>query len=540
MNSFFRAIFNNTFNFILAPLRNLFGFLRRAIPGLKWFANLKPEVLAAVLTFIFLLLIWGFTRFGPGAAHAQASTQMVGWAVTLVVIFAIPIVLYFFLRVLLQPPKSPYPDIDESWQVGLKELEKNGLVLKDLPIYLVLGMRDTKQIRSFIESSGREFDIEGVTGSGQTLIWYASKDQAFVFLANVGNFTEFSANSQKLRTIQGVAEQEFTSTAHISDFYHVPKQVMLDESEIDEAPIMGTVRATDAMPQSRQHASPEPFRPDSGEAGAPQEKDSQRQTARAKVSEQRKRLSHLATLIRRSRNPVCPINGILVNASVSILESYPEELSRQLRDDLSGIATELGVVCAVTLVVSGLETDKGFVNFAERLIQQNGPGFGKSKFGRSYRSWSPPTPEQLEQVAQAAVEEFDHFTHLLFTKRDALSREHVQGNRDLSLFLCRIYSTVLPGLKIVLGKGCNTPAGGDGEFPRFAGCYFVGNDQGRDFFLEKIFDRVDENQGELEWTRSTMQKEETWKTMANLSYLIGLISLIAFVFLLFYFRNPPS
>ncbi len=537
MNLFFKAIFNNTFNFILAPLRNFFGFLRRAIPGLKWLAGLRPEVLAAVLTFVFLLLIWIFTRFGGGDAAAERPTQWIGWGVTLAVICAIPIVLYFFLKILFQPPRSPYPDIDESWNVGLKELEKNGLELKDLPIYLVLGMRDTTQIKTLMEASGREFDIAGVTGSGQTLIWYASQDQAYVFLANVGNFTEFAAKSQKLRVRQGVQEQEFTSTANISDFYNVPNQAILDEPEDDEASIMTTVRAADAMP-SADRSSSSPSKPVVQEII--QEPAPHRESVRAKISEQRKRLNHLGALVRRSRNPVSPINGILVNANVSILESYPEELARQLRSDLGGISSELGVVCAVTIFVSGFEKDPGFINFSERLMQENGPDFVKSKFGKSFRTWSPPTPEQLEHIAQAAVEEFDHFIHLIFTKRDALSGEHVQGNRDLALFMCRVYSTILPGLKVLLGTGCSLPSNVNGEFPRFAGCYFGGHDQGRNFFLQKVFDRVDENQGELEWTQSSLQTEETWKLLANLSYLVGLSSLIAFVFLLFYFSSPPK
>ena len=531
MISVFRAIFHKTFNFILAPLRYTAGFLRSVIPGLKWFAGLKPEILAALLTFIFLLVIWIITRFASGDANADRTTQMRDWAITLSVIIAIPIVLYFFLRILFQPPKSPFPDIDESWLIGLKELEKNGLVIKDLPIYLVLGMRDSKNIRSFIEASGKQFDVDGVTGSGQSLIWYASKDHVFVFLANVGNFTEFTAKSQKLRMLHGAVEQDFTSTAHIGNFYQVPNQAMVDEPD-DEVPIMSTVRASDLPPIGD--------RPTQAAVQTVQTEDQtepERESSRAKSNEQRKRLHHLAALIRRTRNPVSPINGLLVDANVNLLESYPEEMARQLRDDLASLSSELRIICAVTMVVSGLESDRGFMSFAQRLIKENGPEFAKSKFGKSYRTWTAASIEQLEKVAQAAVEEFDSFVHLIFTKRDALSGEHVQGNRDLVLFMCRLYSTILPGLREVLGKGCGIPQNMNGEFPRFAGCYFVGNDQHHQYFLQKVFDRVEENQGELEWTGASLRREETWRLLTNLGYLVGLFSLIAFVFMMFYFND---
>jgi len=538
MNWMIKGFLLNTFAFILYPLRAAASFIRRVFPFFKWLSTLKPEILAALLTFVFLMLIWIFSRFASGDANAVLETQRRDMLIALAVICAIPIVLYFFLRILLQPPKSPFPDIDESWQMGLQELAKQGLVIQDVPLYLVVGLRDSKQIRRFIEGSGREFDIEGTTGSGQTLIWYASKDEVFLFLSNVGNFTEFSAKSQKLRLLHGNDEMDFTSTAQIGDFYKVPRSSAMagrDEPDDQNESFMGTIRAADAMPTKD---APTPRSPARDETGEDQEPI--RQSARAKLNLERKRLNHLAHLIHRARMPVSPINGILVNANVNLLESYPEEMARQLRDDLHAIASELGVICAVTTVITGLESDRGFVNFAERLIKENGPEFRSSKFGKSYRTWTAPSTEQLEQIAAVSVEEFDHFAHLLFSKRDALAGEHIQGNRDLVQFLCRLYSTILPGLKVVLGKGCGIGGSNEAEFPRFAGCYFVGQDHQQNYFLQKVFERVEENQGELEWTQKSLSSEENWSMITNLGYLVGLASLITFAFLIFLWQENGS
>ena len=531
MNKIFRAYLKNFFEFILAPIRQLFAFLSRAMPFLKWLANLKPEVLAAVLTFIFLLVIWIITRFASGEQYAQQSTQWIGWGMQLGVIVLIPVVLYVFLKVLLQPPKSPFPDIDESWNAGLDALAKAGLPIKDLPLYVVLGLKDTKQIRRIMESSGRKFDVEGATGTGQSLIWYGSQDQAYVFLADVGAYTEFSQRSLGQSLVSQTNEQDISATANISQFYQAPVGSPTQPEELDE-PIMSTVKAEDAVASSLAA---------SGYA-APQEPASAeppRETYRAKASKQRKRLNHLCGLARRARQPVSPVNGILINVDVDVLESFPHEMANQLRNDLSGLASELGVTCACTAMVSGMEKDPGFVDFAQRLIQENGAEFGKSKFGRSYRSWSPASAEQLEQIATAAVETFDHFVHLLFTKRDALSAEHIQGNRDLVVFVCRLYGRILPGLQTLLGKGCGTPPSvTEVEFPRFSGCYFVGHDSRHDYFAEKVFERVDETMGELEWTRTTKRREDGWRTLSNLGYLVGLASLIAFAFLWFFHDQP--
>ena len=137
---------------------------------------------------------------------------------------------------------------------------------------------------------------------------------------------------------------------------------------------------------------------------------------------------------------------MLVEANVHLIETFPEELARNLRADLSAITTELGVVCCVTAVVSGLEKDPGFVNFYERLVDDN-PKFAGLKFGKSHRTWTPASVEQLQQVATAAVEEFDHQAHVVFRRRDVLGLDHQKGNWDLVIFLCRLYSHILPGLE---------------------------------------------------------------------------------------------
>ena len=418
-----------------------------------------------------------------------------------------------------------------AWQ----NFRRPGLRIRDLPIYLVLGLRDTKQIRNFIEGSGKEFDVDGATGGGQTLIWYASKDSAYIFLSDVGNFTEFSVKTRKMPLKNELETQDFSKTVDISQFYKVPEHSSPDvepEEEMSPAEMMATVRASDSRSmKSKPTAAPAPKR----QAEPPAE------TARAKTGEQRRRINHLANLICRTRNPVSPVNGLVVNIDANVLESYPEEMARKLRDDLRGLATELGLVCVTTAVVSGLEKDKGFVNFAERLIDQNGPDFGKSKFGTSYRTWTPPTVEQLEQLAAASVEQFDHFIHLIFTKRDALSGIHIEGNRDLVLFICRLYSSILPSLKVLLGRGCSLPdASNEVEFPRFAGCYFVGYNAKDDFFLQKVFERVEENVAELEWTPKALQTESNWRIMSSIGYLIGLACMIAFVYLLVFNWFPSQ
>lgn len=528
-----KTTFNKFLDAVLSPFRKLFMFLGRVIPGVKKLGSLNPEIITAVLVFLFLLLIYIFARLLPsGDEDATFATQLRGWPVALGLIVGIPIVLYFFLRVLLRPPASPYPDIDASWNAGLAELRKNGLDIKQIPICLVLGMSDGKRIRAFMEASNENFDVHGATGPGQSLIWYASKDQGYVFLSGVGNLVQFVGSTPELKSAD-VDEGDFTHTANIQDFYKVKQSYAAEEPESTSRAAMGTLRASD-IPSGQLATAPVDDAPE------PEVEPPRPTTVRAKSSEEKNRLRYLSQLIRKGREPVCPANGIMTNVSLSSLEAFPEELSRKLNDDLSVLTENLGVVCSVTAVVSGFERDEGFVDFAERLMEENGADFIHNKFGKSYRSWAAPSQDQLEKIAHASVEEFDHFTHLLFSKRDALSGNRVVGNRLMVKFLCRLYAKILPGLKVLLSRGHGTNPNNVDEFPRFAGCYFVGNDEQRNYFVRKVFERVEENQGEIEWTRKVLGREETWSLLTNLCILIGLLSLVAFTFLFFYEINPAK
>ena len=135
-------------------------------------------------------------------------------------------------------------------------------------------------------------------------------------------------------------------------------------------------------------------------------------------------------------------------------------------------------------------------------------------------TWTPASVEQLQQVATAAVEEFDHQAHVVFRRRDVLGLDHQKGNWDLVIFLCRLYSHILPGLKTVLGNGCSPPdTQNSAEFPRFAGCYFAGFDDQKEYFLRRVFDRLDESQGELEWTSRSLEAEDNWRLLSNICLL---------------------
>jgi hypothetical protein len=259
----------------------------------------------------------------------------------------------------------------------------------------------------------------------------------------------------------------------------------------------------------------------------PKPSDTRQLSSREKLAEQKHRLEHFCEILSRRRGTVCALNGIVVCMDCRLVEGFPGQLGRQVKSDLLTACQATDVVTTVTAVVTGFETHSGCKEFVSRLKGLQGDSFINRRFGKSYRSWRVPTPDQMRYVANTSIENFDQYIYSIFTQRDALSSRNVDGNREMIKFLCWIYAQFYEGLERTLTTGF---CGGESDewcLPRISGCYFLGVGEKADdgFFGPGIFDRINENQGELEWTEAKIRREASLSFLSQLVFLVGLISL---------------
>ena len=300
----------------------------------------------------------------------------------------------------------------------------------------------------------------------------------------------------------------------------------LDSGMASPEAIKATIKAGELAPganQPRPAQEPEPV--------VSQENRTQL-SSREKLAEQKRRLEYVCQLFERHRRPVCALNGLIVTVVNRLVEEFAGQLARQAKSDLETISRTTGVVCTATAIITGFESDEGCREFVMRLKEIHGESFLGRRFGKSYRSWESPTTKHLKEISNDSIENFDQYIYSIFTQHDALSSRHVKGNRVMVRFLCWVYARFFEGLETTLTNGFNVESNPD--FPRFAGCYFmgVGENGQTGFFGEGIFERVEENQGELEWSQRILQQEESWSLASQLVFLLGIISLIAAGFLL--------
>jgi len=523
---------------VFTPFARIWSFMRRVIPGLKMLPTLKPPVLAASLSFTFVLtvvivhfLVVMVFDWGSNESRTQYWQTL---PFLILLMFAIPGFVYLFVRLLLAPPKSPFPDIDLAFEAGLSALQKNGISIKETPLYLVLGIPDSRKIKQMMAASNRAFDVSHVTADGQALYWYGSPDATYLYLSGVGNICQLTKDLGRYVSQTSSVDEEYAGGGDFKGTIDVralgDKRKNLDSPVADDdagmAPssqIKQTIKAGDL----RQKAEHKPLRRET----AVQQNKTQL-SSREKLAEQKRRIAHLCTLLQRHRRPVCSLNGILVAIVNRLIEEFPGQLARQAKSDLSTICEKTGVISTVTTIVTGFENDEGCREFVARLKEIYGEEFSTRRFGKSYRSWECPSPAHLKEISNESIENFDQYIYSIFTQHEALSARNVNGNRDMVKFLCWIYARFYEGLETTLMNGFSSDSGGDDDFPRFAGCYFmgVGDSPEQQFFSEGVFDRVDENQGELEWSSKILQREETWSLMSQLTFLVGLIAIGFLIF----------
>ncbi|MCP4096801.1 MAG: hypothetical protein GY748_11215 [Planctomycetaceae bacterium] len=517
---------------LLAPFTAIWSMISRLIPGLRYLPNMRPELLAAFICFI---LTASITVIHALIVSFDSNEMQEPYLRTYFALGAIsivlPIVIYFGVKIFLSPPKSPFPDIDAAFDSGLKALQDHGIQIKETPLFLVLGTPDSKTVERTMRASELKFDFSHVTADGQSLYWYGSLDAIYLFLSGIGNVAQLTKDLAKYTNEQhGENEQEvgdFRGTIDVRALGQGKKKFLPPVVEEESQDLMATIRATDLSPN----------RPRVNPVSEPTERskpsDTRQLSSREKLTEQKHRLEHFCEILKRRRGTVCALNGIVVCMDCQLVEGFPGQLGRQVKSDLLTVCQSTDVVSNVTAIVTGFETHSGCREFVSRLNELQGDSFINRRFGKSYRSWRVPTPDQMRYIANASIENFDQYIYSIFTQRDALSSRNVDGNREMIKFLCWIYAQFYEGLERTLTTGFCGGESDDWCLPRISGCYFlgVGESSGDSFFGPGIFDRINENQSELEWTKAKIHREANLSFLSQLVFLVGLISLSALSYL---------
>ncbi len=541
-----RSFLERLINFPLELIRALFSSPGRLLSSGQRLLGLSLPARVAILVALFLVVCVAISyvayRVNPDStfSHALVGKPLhVGAIVALVVI--IPIIVYYTLWAWLEGEAAPFEDIRRAWEAGQAELDRQGLDLSQVPIFLVLGSSGEAQEKALFQAARQSLNVREFPSGPSALHWYAGPDSIYVVATHVGGLSRLAqrgreaAEEEKSRVTplaappgasirgtivagdSGSGSGLATQSGPLADFIP-PVPPTMD--------IRGTMMASD-----RSMFVPEGHRV----------QDHAPASIRAvtlstdEAAEQDRRLEYLCSLVRRARRPVCPLNGVLVLLPFGVIHRGPREgieVQRTAKRDLATVVRAGKVRCPVTAVVVGMEQEAGFRELVRRVGRDRASA---QRFGKGFSLTNPPLPERLEALCAHACGAFEDWVYALFREKDALNRP---GNTKLYSLLCNIRRNVQTRLGNILvdAYGVDVERDPDAEYLLFGGCYFAatGETEDRQAFVKGVFDKLPEEQAELQWTDAAYAEDRKYQRLAHLVMGYDLLALAGLVGLVFY------
>lgn len=523
-------------------------------------AKLLPSTVpgcAAVLTGCFLAIIvtvvW--TNFFLDPAHVpwRHSIGIGRILLVLACVLIIPLVLYRALALWLEGERSLYPEIDHAWEVGVQAIADQGLDIREMAFYLIIGSRAVGQERAMMQTGQLDLRVEGVPEGPGPLHWYATPDSVYLFCSDASWSSALAAKRQRRyeeigdpasrRPIRQPARPASPSppsapagsggpaggaTADPAKANHLGT-VQLDQflspsAAPQAAPLpqqqnlRGTVQLDSPIAQAPMLPESEASFGDTGSEQKPITINSQESTLRIG------RLNYLCQQINRVREPLCPINGIVSLLPYAAIDGGAEDaaaLQQAVKSDLATIHYMLQVRCPVTALVVDLERQQGFRELMRRVGRER---VAAQRFGRKFDCRSLATAAEMAALSEHVCGTFEDWVYALFREDEALTRP---GNQRLFHLLCNVRFTLKERLTDLLQSAFayDSEAGSPEDALLFSGCYFAATGERSDqrAFVGGILSKLDDEQELVEWTTEALLRQRRWERVAAAGLVLSVL-----------------
>jgi hypothetical protein len=184
-----------------------------------------------------------------------------------------------------------------------------------------------------------------------------------------------------------------------------------------------------------------------------------------------------------------------------------------------------------------MEREPGFLELVRRVGRERA---ASQRFGRGFDVRSVASPDELANLNEHVCGAFEDWVYTLFREKGALSRP---GNTRLYALLCKVRCTLKRRLAEVLSAGFGIgPTQSRNDSPlMFSGCYFAatGETEDRQAFVHGVFEKLLNEQENLEWTRKALENDQRylWATYLAIMIDVGLVATLGGMILYRVFFN---
>jgi len=541
MRHFLRQLFDR----MMYPVRAFFSSPGRIFASGKRVFGVSLPARVAIFLFLFLVIcvVVSFLVFAKAEGRPFVAAKMRYIVVIVVLVIAIPLVVYKLLKVWIEGDVSPFTDIDHAWNAGVAELRRHGLDLAETPLFLVLGSQDEAQEKALFDGSRLSFNLREAPVGPAAIHWYANPDAIYIVCTRVGSLSRLAEMDKKSRDDRKARPSpaaprpaaDMLRGTIVSggggegprDADYGPADTSMGPPEAGPPPDV-RVMTMDFSSHSQMvgaGAGAGPGGPRGGKVAlAPED-----------AIEEERRLEYLCLLIRRARQPICPNNGILTLLPFHLIQKGDREaavVQQAAGRDLSTIHRVFKLRCPVVALVVGMDEESGFRELVRRVGRDRATN---QRFGKGFDVSNPPIPERLVALCAHACGAFEDSVYALFKERGALSKP---GNTKLYSLLCRIRHHVHEPLENLLETvyGVDTDKDPNAEPFLFSGCYFAsaGETEDRQAFVKAVFDKLSQEQAELQWTSAARRQDRIYQGIAQFIFGLDFLLLVALVGLIAY------
>lgn len=495
----------------------------------QWMLSLSIPARVAVLVAV---VLW--TGVGAFLVMLLSDPLLVRWqtwilgprlAVIAALLVIIPLVVYQALRVWLEGKPSPFPDIDKAWHAGLDELANRGISLDRTPLFLVLGSRTLDEEMRLLSAAGIDCQEHCVPRGPAPLHWFITEDAVWLACTDVGCLSVASSLADELRRARPSLKPKNLEAVQTFRATMMAGSMILGDD--DAADGGGGVRGTLASPGVSAGRGTMAF-----DAVESSEEQGPVSMPADKAALQKARLTHFCGLLRRARYPLAPLNGILTLLPYHLLQAGPwggEVVAQAARSDVPVLIQELGIRCPLVAVVTGLEHQSGFRELIRRIGAR---AADTQRFGKGSDPWAEASREQMHALANQACGAFEDFIYSFFKKKGSSVDP---GNKRLFGLLCQVRQGVEERLGEVLASGY-AKGSAEGDALLVTGVYFsaCGEEPGTQGFVRGVFDKLVEQQGELEWTDITFRRERRYAAWGQTLLIVNLVLIVTLLGMIYY------
>ncbi len=516
--------------------------------GLRWILHIL------IVAALFVVLWWvdkqGWIR------GLVPSSEFVGkhfCTIVFVLIYALAWVLWWIWKLFKEEEIRDYPDIDADWAEAKQALERAGLDLTQLPIFLVLG-RPAGSDQDLFKAAGLKLDVEGVPADYRrandkkaSLRVYANREGVYVAIGDETSRTGWLAAA--------LAGEQVSIPRPFWDPEKSMSAGALSTNAEDEmmASIGGVAAGAEArgiaalLEEAKRKgrdmtaAEREELR---GLAAQPKVRAAMTETQAQRATE---RLAYLCRIINLERMPWCPINGLLWLIPFGATENTKNatDAAEYARKDLATIQKTCRLHFPILAVICDMERAPGFRTWLKSFTDKE----KQQRLGQHF----PYVPDvgggSLHASRQEALQEKLHeFVGWLcgpwFRRRiDDRLRFETPGKDDLSVVIrenCQPFRVLAQlterqdRLAQIIKRAL--PLDQDGP-PMFGGLYLAatGGDASDQGFVAGILHRLRADQSRLTWTDEALNTDAAahrWATNILIASGVGIAAIVAVVVLI--------